>query len=228
VAREEEKLKLGKGAAFVKGRLKRLRQEDEAWEVDFQALPKPVTQSQTHYLGMVVAPDGAFLADARVEGRPTVNDRATLLANAMRRPLAGKAHRPRRVHVRGHPQWKELFPHLEELGIEVAFHRELPKAQQAHQGYLRKSRDAQRAGMVKPTAEQQSVEQMFPAIARWVRGYGHVEIGDQETFGFVARALGYGGLAFEDDKPDTLAEAMASLERGLAEYFEREGIELEE
>ena len=27
---------------------------------------------------------------------------------------------------------------------------------------------------------------------------------------------------------DTLAEALASLERGLEEYFEREGIELEE
>ena len=47
-------------------------------------------------------------------------------------------------------------------------------------------------------------------------------------FGFVARALDYGGLAFEDDKPDTLAEALASLERGLAEYFEREGIDREE
>jgi hypothetical protein len=27
-------------------------------------------------------------------------------------------------------------------------------------------------------------------------------------FGFVASALDYGGLAFEDDKPDTLAEAL--------------------
>ena len=60
-----------------------------------------------------------------------------------------------------------------------------------------------------------------------VRGYGHIEIGDQETFGFVARALDYGGLAFEDDKPDTLAEALAALERGLAEYFKREGIDRE-
>ena len=82
--------------------------------------------------------------------------------------------------------------------------------------------------MVKPTAEQQGVEQLFPAIAQWVRGYGHIEIGDQEMFGFVARALGYGGLAFEDDRPGTLAEAMASLDRGLAEYFERERIEREE
>jgi hypothetical protein len=47
-------------------------------------------------------------------------------------------------------------------------------------------------------------------------------------FGFVARALDYGGLVFEDDRPDTLAEALASLGRGLAEYFEREGIEPEE
>ena len=100
--------------------------------------------------------------------------------------------------------------------------------QRAYQGYLRQQREAHRRGMVKPTAEQQGVEQLFPAIAQWVRGYGHVEIGDQEMFGFVARALDYGGLAFEDDRPDTLAEALASLERGLAEYFKWEGIDLEE
>ena len=41
-------------------------------------------------------------------------------------------------------------------------------------------------------------------------------------FGFVARALDHGGLAFEDDRHDTLAEAPASLERGLAEYFKPE------
>ena len=46
-------------------------------------------------------------------------------------------------------------------------------------------------------------------------------------FGFVARALDYGGQAFEDDKPGTLAEALASLERGLAEYVKREGIDRE-
>jgi hypothetical protein len=228
VPREEEKLKLGKRAAFAKGRLKRLRQGDETWEADFQALPKPVTQSQTHYRGMVVAPDGSLLAESHVEGRPTVNDMATLLALAMRRPLAGKAHRPRRPHVRGHPQWQELFPHLDELGIQAAVHRELPKVRRAYQGYLRQQREAHRRGLVKPTAAQQGVETLFPALAQWVRGYGHVEIGDQEMFGFVARALGYGGLAFEDDKPDTLAEALASLDRGLAKYFKREGIELEE
>ena len=47
-----------------------------------------------------------------------------------------------------------------------------------------------------------------------------------EGFGFVVRALQYGGLFFEDDKSGTLPEAMAALEKGLNQYFEREGIEL--
>jgi hypothetical protein len=51
-----------------------------------------------------------------------------------------------------------------------------------------------------------------------------VEIGDQESFGFVARAIGYGGLDFEDD---TLSEAMAVLDAGLARWFEEHGIEIE-
>ena len=79
--------------------------------------------------------------------------------------------------------------------------------------------------MVKLTEAQIAVEELFPATAKWVQGYGHVEIGDQESFGFIVRAIDYGGVVFEDDKPDTLVEAMAALEKGLAEYFEREGIE---
>jgi hypothetical protein len=54
-----------------------------------------------------------------------------------------------------------------------------------------------------------------------------IEIGDQERLGFVARALDYGGMAFEGDKPDTLAEALASLEKDLTASFERQGIKIE-
>ena len=81
--------------------------------------------------------------------------------------------------------------------------------------------------MVKPTKEQAKVESMFPAIAKYVRGYGYVEIGDQESFGFVVRALGYGELDFEDDTPETLAEAMAVLEAGLARWFQEQGAKLD-
>lgn len=224
MARQKKESRLRQGAAIAGTGLKRLRQEDRTWEADFRALPKPMTQTETHYLGLVVE-GRSVLAHAEVEGRPEATDLAALLADAMSRPLTGEAHRPRRLHVRGHRQWRELFPHLEALGIDVSVQRELPQVKAAYEDHLRRIREESRAGMVRPTGPQAAVEQVFPAVARWVRGYGHIEVGDQEGFGFVVRAVDYGGLVFEDDKADTLAEAMAALEKGLAEYFEREGIE---
>jgi hypothetical protein len=224
--RKSDTLKLDKGATFDKARLKRLRQEDETWEADFVAIPKPMMQNETHYLGLVVTKrDGSVLAEIKVEGRPSGNDLAALLGKAMREPLTEGTRRPHRIHVRGHRQWQELNPHLEELGIKVSVLRELPKITDAYQAHLRQMREARRAKMVRPTAEQQGIEKLFPAIARYVQGYGHIEIGDQEMFGFVARALDYGGTVFEDDRPDTLAEALAALEKGLAKWFEEQGVE---
>jgi hypothetical protein len=224
---EEEKLKLGKGVAFVKGRLKRLHQSDETWEADFQALPRPMMQAETHCIGMVVGEGGRLLADVTVHGRPSVNDLATLLANAMRRPLDGSARRPKHVRLRGHRQWRELIPALAELGVEVSVERKLPGVGKAFRAHLRVKREERRAGAVKPSPEQGKVEAMFPAIATYVQGYGYVEIGDQKGFGFVVRAIGYGGLDFEDNTPETLAEAMAVLEAGLVRWFDGQGVELD-
>ena len=227
---DEKKFKLGKGAAFVKSRLKRLPQGEETWEADFRALPKPIMQSETHYLGMVVAKKGGTLvSDMMVHGRPSINDLAALLAHAMRRPPDGDARRPKLVRLRGHHQWRGLFPHLDEIGVEVevSVGRGLPGIERAYRAYLRRLRDEQRAGMVEPTAEQAKVETMFPAIATYVRGYGYIEIGDQESFGFIVRAIGYGGLDFEDERADTLAEAMAALEVGLLRWFREQCVELD-
>ena len=227
---EEEKLRLGKGTAFVKGRLKVLPRGDDVWEADFQALPRPITQNETHYLGMVSGDeDGSLLADMTVHGRPSVNDLATLLAHAMRRPLDGEARRPKLVRLRGHHQWRALFPHLEEIGVgvEVLVGQSLPGIEEAYRCHQRQIRQEHRAGMVKPSTNQVGVEATFPAIARYVGGYGYIEIGDQEGFGFVVRAIGYGGLDFEDDRPDSLAEAMTALEAGLARWFENHGVENE-
>ncbi|MDB5349951.1 MAG: hypothetical protein JWN86_1198 [Planctomycetota bacterium] len=225
---DEEKLKLGKGVAFVKSRLKRLPQNDDAWEADFQALPGLMMQTETHYLGMAVRKKGGtLLADLLVHGRPSVNDLATLLVHAMRRPPDGDARRPKRIRLRGHPQWRGLFPVLEELGIEVSVERKLPGIEKAYRDYLRQLRDERRAGMGKPSPTQAKVEALFPAIARYVQGYGYVEVGEQESVGFVVRAIGYGGLDFEDDTPDTLAEGMTVLDAGLARWFEEQGVELD-
>jgi hypothetical protein len=225
--RKAVSLKAGESAVLDKSRLRRLRQEDETWEADFRALPKPMMQNETHYLGLVVTKRGdSVLAETKIEGRPSANDLATLLVNAMRQPLGDGAHRPRRIHVRGHRQWRELLPHLQELGIKVSFTSELPKVKAAYADWLQRMQEARRANMVRPTEEQAQVEKLFPAIAQWVLG-GHIEIGDQEGFGFVAMALDYGGVIYEDDRPRTLSEAMAALELGLRKWFEDEGIEIE-
>lgn len=224
---EEEKLKLGKGVAFVKSRLKALPESNETWEADFQALPKPIMQNTTHYLGMVVTENGSLLADRPVHGRPSVNDLATVLADAMRRPLDGNARRPRLVRLRGHHQWRELFPHMAKVGVEVEVlaGQSLPGIEEAYGAHLQRLRDEKKLGMIGPTPAQSKVEATFPAIARYVRGCGYIEIGDQESFGFVVRAIGYGGMDFEDDRPDTLAEAMVVLEAGLARWFDEQGVE---
>lgn len=78
MAGDENKLKLGKGVAFVKSQLHRLRQEDETWEADFRALPKLISRNSTHYLGMVLTqPDGFLRAELQIKQSPTVNDLAT-------------------------------------------------------------------------------------------------------------------------------------------------------
>ena len=137
------------------------------------------------------------------------------------------SNRPKRVRVRKNPRWPELFPHLQEVGVEAVVDSDLDTLRAAFHDHLRHIREARRAGMVKPTTEQLEVEKLFPAIAQWVRD-GHIEVGDQEGFGFVARALDYGGLAFEDDRPNTLAEALAAREKGLRQWFDEQGIEVDD
>jgi hypothetical protein len=226
VAPELPRLRLGKGAAFVKTQLKRLRQAKETWEADFRALPKPKGQTETHYLGLVVAlPTGNPLVYLPVEYTPNVNDLADLLAEAMRRPLTGSARRPDHIHFRGNPRWEELFPHLKELGIETSIHDELPLLEIVYDDFLRQMRKASPGPIIMVSPGLTSVEEQFPAIAQWVQD-GHIEIGDQEGFGFVVRALDYGGQAFEDNKPRTFTEALAALEIGLRKWFKEQGIKL--
>jgi hypothetical protein len=55
-----------------------------------------------------------------LEHAPDVNDLATLLAEAMQRPLMEQTRcRPKAFHLRDNPEWDELRPHLAQLRIEV-------------------------------------------------------------------------------------------------------------
>ncbi len=223
MAKEDGKLKLGKGSAFVKTHLKRLDQEEDTWEADFRALPKPQGQAETHYLGLVVAlPLRTPLVCMPVDYTPDVNDLADLLADAIRRPMTDEAHRPRRIEFRRNPRWEELFPHLNQLSIEVSVRDDLPAVEEVYTDFLRQMRRTRSNPLILRTPSPTTdVEKAYPAVARWVSGCGHIEIGDQEGFGFIVRAVDYGGVVFEDDKSNSLAEAMVALDKGLAAYLER-------
>jgi hypothetical protein len=224
MAKEHSRLKLGKRASFVKTHLKQLPQEKETWEADFRALPKPAGQTETHYLGLVVAPPkGDPLVYLPVEYTPTVNDLADLLADAMRRPLTGSARRPEHIHFRGNPRWDELFPHLKELGIEVTLHDELPELEEVYLDFCRQMRQASPGSIIMLSPRPTRVDQQFPAIGKWIQESGWIEVGRRKDSGFVARALDDGGLVFENNRSNMLAEAMAALEGGLTGWLKDQG-----
>jgi len=102
---EPDRLKLGKGASFfVKTKLRRLRQEDDTWEADFFPLPCSASEHDGVWWGIVLSHSHEnVLAQRTVEEPPTVNDLANLLAEALRRPLFGFSHRPRRLYLRAGP-----------------------------------------------------------------------------------------------------------------------------
>ena len=62
-----------------------------------------------------------------------------------------------------------------------------------------------------------ALAEQFPAVSRWVRERGRIEVGRHKDAGFVVRAMDDGVPVFEDDGSSTLAEALAALEDGLAE-----------
>jgi len=119
VATRQGKLQLGKRSWFVKRRLSWLPQAELVREADF--CPLPAVLGGGLWLGLVVSPhDGSVVAQDILEHAPDVNDLATLLAEAMQRPLMEQTRcRPKAFHLRDNPEWDALRPHLAQLRIEV-------------------------------------------------------------------------------------------------------------
>lgn len=230
MARQKEKLKLGDGAAFDPARLKELPQENETWEADFEALPQPPAQNERQFLGMVVSKKSrCILAEMQVS-RPSINDMATMLANAMLSPLSGDAHRPTRIYAQYSTAWDDVYPYLTEIGIKVSNHSHFPWIYLFFHERLRQLREMRSPGKVEPTEEQAKVSEMFPALSKFVQEYGFIEIGDPDGCGFVVTAEDYEGVrVFEDDNLGTLVEALAALEKELSTWFfekKNTGVEL--
>ena len=146
-----------------------------------------------------------------------MNDMATLLADAMRRPCDEEPRRPQTIRLRLRREWQELHPHLVQLGIEVIAARRLAKWDKAFHDACREATKGH------PGVPPSPLEAVYPSVARFVRTQGWIEVGDQEGVGFVARALDCGGMVFESKKPKTFAEAMAALEKRLGKFLKDQG-----
>jgi hypothetical protein len=64
-----------------------------------------------------------------------------------------------------------------------------------------------------------TVEQTYPAIARWVASYGWIELGHDGSRS-VVRALDVGGMIWEGEPTyPTLDDALRALEAALAQWL---------
>ena len=216
-----DKLTLGKGSSFVKSRLSRLPRTEEVWEADIQPISVRGWNARRHgelWLGMVLTRlENFHLALLAHEEAPTVNDLAHLLAQAMERPWVMGTRRPARILLRNNPQWQELIPHLRQLKIEVETQEELPVWDNAATEYVRKLKASLVGRDVPILTVSQEFDEAYPAVARWIKTLGRIEIGIEEGQGFVVRALSQEGLVFEDRRSQTLGEALIALERGIAQ-----------
>src|SRR5262245_15208961 len=214
-----DKLILGKGSKFVKSHLNRLPRTEEVWEADIQPTSVWGWDAQRHgelWLGMVLTRlENFHLAVLASERAPGVNDLADLLAKAMERPWVMGQRRPARLILRDNPQWGELIPHLRQLRIEVDCQDELPLWDDAAAAYVRRLRATMRGHEVPILTYAPKLDETFPAVARWVKTVGRIEIGMQEGRGPVVRAVGDGRVVFEVAHVEDLDEALVALETAI-------------
>jgi hypothetical protein len=212
---DQEGLKLGKGVAFVKTHLRRLPICEEIWEADFRWSIRPDGKHEPIWHGLVVSYDFGTLAERTIETPPTVNDMADLLARAMHRPYDAMPRRPHILRIRKRLIWQELLPHLQQVVQQVISAPRLAHWDKAFDEICR--REAKHW----PKRPKFGINDLFPNVAKFVSTTGCIEIGHQQGFGFVVRAVGDGCTVFEDRKAKTLAEALSALEEGLEDQLEK-------
>ena len=126
VTKRKDGPRLGKWWAHLKRRLLLLPQESFAVEADFCPLPDIVEGEYGFWLGLVAHhQDGSMLMHTIDQEPPNLDEIAHLLAGIMDCAHPRPRRRPEAVLVRDDPEWLEMVPYLDELGIEVVVTEEL-------------------------------------------------------------------------------------------------------
>jgi len=214
------KLKLGKGNAFIKSRLRMRLQWEDVWEADYVPV---LIQSRrwkihgNHWLGMVISrSEDLILADEILDRPPNVNDMARLLASAIETPLVVEPHRPGEIRLRSDSHWNALLPHLAELAIDVVRQERLPKLEEASADFFAERSLPALKIEEGPGLGSWNVDQALPVLSNWVRTTGCVEIGAQAGEGFNVKLRARDRTVLEIGGSQTLGEALRVLEKAIA------------
>jgi hypothetical protein len=90
----------------------------------------------------------------------------------------------------------------------------------------RRASGAENASPREATPRPAAFAETYPHVAKFVRGYGYIEVGDDlpplERRSFI-RALGEGGLIWAGDETyPTLDDALAALDAALGKWMREE------
>ena len=114
----------------VKKQLFRLKQRyGVVWQATFSRVPAWMRDGQLMVrpwsVLIVNLSDGVVVHQQLANREPTAALLFDVLSRAMRKPGAGKSHRPSEIQVREHPLWRDIQPHLEEIGVDCIFREDL-------------------------------------------------------------------------------------------------------
>ena len=228
---DEEKLKLGKGSAFVKGRLKALPQGDEIWEADFQALPKPIEQTPDP-----LPRDGRHgqgrLSPGRL-ARSTAGPRSTTSPRSWPTPCGGRSTvtpaAPSSSDCGGTTNGGDSSPTWRRSGS--GSRSSSGRAFPASRGRTRLTSGGCGMSTGSGWSGRRPSRRRSRRCSRPSTGGSRSMAGSRSACrSFSASSPGRctrAGTQVEDDRPDTLAEAMAALEAGLVRWFEEQGVDID-
>lgn len=161
----------GPGAA-VKKLLQKLPQA-EVWQCDFRMLPNWMIvggEPLRPWATLVANTSGQVLGHHVSEEAPTPAMVWDALAEAMRKPLAGSAHRPATLQMRPGACAEGLRPHLEEIGVAVEATEPLDVFDAAFETMAEHIRREGRPGLLEvPGMTPERVRGFYDAAAEFFR-----------------------------------------------------------
>jgi tetratricopeptide (TPR) repeat protein len=163
---------------------KRLAQEFDVWQADFQQLPNWLR------MGAEMVRPWAIFVTSRSNGlilgyqvsteRPSAAQLWDTLVQAMQRPTAGVPHRPTELQVRAEEPWESLKPHLAEIGIALGVTDDLDEIGAVLNGLTEHMGGQPRPGLLDmPGITPAQVGSFFEAAAFFFQHAPWKKVGDE-------------------------------------------------